>query len=126
MASVQSALVRAGYKVEVCGPDDDSPIEVATDFTPEVIVLDDICAGRAADVRRVLSNECGLKEILVISVATEDQANEADLPGVGDFLIQPYTPGEFLARLRLLLWRTTSLDRRQTRVSSTFPSCETS
>jgi len=107
--------------------DEDSLIEVATDFTPQVIVLDGMSASRAAaDVRRVLGNECGLKEILVISVATEDQANEADLSGVDDFLIQPYTPGEFLARLRLLLWRTRSLDRRQICVSSTFPSCETS
>jgi len=114
MVSLSSCLVRAGYTVEVCASTDDAIVEALSSITPEVVLFDGLTTDRpAAEIRKLLATECSLREVLFILVAAEDQAGEIDLTGVDDFLIPPYTPAEFLARLRLILWRTKNIDGDQ-------------
>ncbi len=114
MVSLSSCLVRAGYSVEVCASSDDAILEALSNVTPEVVLFDGVSTSRTpAEIRKLLATECSLKEVLFVLIATEDQAGEIDLSGVDDFLIPPYTPGEFLARLRLIFWRVKGIDGDQ-------------
>ncbi len=114
MASISSALVRAGYTAEICEPCDNSVMEALGNLTPEVVLFDGLSTDRdASEIRRLLATECSLKEVLLVLITTEDRAAEIDLTGIDDFLIPPYTPVEFLARLRLLLWRAKNIDGDQ-------------
>lgn len=111
MASVASTVVRAGYTVETCASDDDAILEALAEITPEVVLFDGMSTPRpAAEIRKLLATECNLREILFLLTITEDIASEIDLTGIDDLLIPPYTPGELLARLRLVLWRTKNIN----------------
>lgn len=111
---LSGALVRTGYTVESCASDDDSILNALGSITPEVVLFDCVTCDRTpTEVRRLLATECDLKEVLLVLMISEEQASEVDLTGVDDLIIPPYTPGELLARLRLLFWRTRNIDGDQ-------------
>ncbi len=112
--AVTSALVRAGYTVDTCASDDDAILDTLGSITPEVVLFDAVTTERSsAEVRRLLATECNLKEVLLVLIVAEAEASEVDPTGVDDLIIPPYTPGELLARLRLLFWRTRNIDGDQ-------------
>lgn len=114
MNSLCSAMVRGGYTVESCASDDDSILNALAGITPEVVIFDAVASDRNnTEVRRLLATECDLKEVLLILMITEEQASEVDLTGVDDIIMPACTPGELLARLRLLFWRTKNIDGDQ-------------
>jgi DNA-binding response OmpR family regulator len=114
MASVGGALVRAGYTVETCAPHDDAILEALGTVTPEAVLFDGLSTDRsAAEIRKLLATECSLQEVIFVLITTQDRASDIDLAGIDDFLIPPYTAGELLARLRLILWRTKNISGDQ-------------
>lgn len=114
MASVASALIRAGHMVETCPSNDDALLETLERLTPEIVILDGSTTDRQpGETRKLLATECNLKEVLLVFVTTEESASEIELSGIDDFLIAPYTPGHVVARIRLILWRTKNIDGDQ-------------
>jgi len=114
LASVESALVRDGYRALTSTPDEDSVIDAVSQLTPEIVLAD--CrrdARHAAEMRRMLSNECDIKELQVIAIITEEQAAQMDWAGIDDFVLPPFNGEEILARLRLLFWRTKEINSDQ-------------
>ncbi|MBP6963209.1 MAG: response regulator transcription factor [Armatimonadetes bacterium] len=114
MASVASALIRAGHTTETCASNDDAILEILERLTPEIVILDGSTTDRQpSEIRKLLATECNLQEVLLVFVTTEDSASKIELSGIDDFLIAPYTPGHVVARIRLILWRTKNIDGDQ-------------
>ncbi len=114
LTSLESALVREGYRTLMSAPNQDAVIDAVSQLTPELLVVD--CrrdAKQAAEMRKLLSNDCDIKELQVIALVTEEQAVQMDWAGIDDFVLPPYNGDELLARLRLLFWRTRKIDSDQ-------------
>ncbi len=111
LSAIEGALIREGYRVSMCTPDDDSLSEAVSGMSPEVLLVD--CrrdAGLAAGMRHTLAGDYDIKELMVVALLTEEQTDQMNWTGVDDFLVQPYNESELLARLRLLFWRTKKID----------------
>jgi DNA-binding response OmpR family regulator len=111
---LEGMLVRAGYRAATVSPDEDAIIEAVSKLTPELVIVDcrrDEC--QAAEMRRLLANECDVKELQVVALLTEEQAADMDWAGIDEFVLPPYSGDELLARLRLLYWRTKRIDSDQ-------------
>lgn len=114
MGPIQSVLVREGYRVAVSAPDEESILESISDFTPEVLVVDSRKEdGVAKECRRVLANECNLKELLVVAMLTKEQSFRMEWSGIDEFMLEPFDSDELLSRIRLLLWKTRKIDGDQ-------------
>lgn len=111
LSALEGALIREGYRASVCAPYEDSLSEAVSGMSPEVLLVD--CrsdGGLAAEMRRTLANDYDIKELMVVALLTDKQATEMNWAGVDDFLVQPYSEDELLARVRLLFWRTKKID----------------
>lgn len=109
-SEARSALETDGYRLRSSRPDEDSLLDSASDFTPEVIVVD--CRSSKEHLtfsRRLLRTECKLKELLVIALLTVEQAAGMEWAGVDDFVLFPCTGAEISARMKLLMWKTRSI-----------------
>lgn len=110
LSSAQSALIREGYRVAMTLPDEDSVISAAGKMTPEIIIVDSRTnKEQAAEARRLMRTACNLKELLVVTIVTKEQAVQLDWVGIDEFVLDPCEPEELVCRLRLLLWRTKSI-----------------
>jgi DNA-binding response OmpR family regulator len=114
LGSIQSALVREGYRVALSSPDEDTMLEAVGNLTPEVAVVDCRSAVQSAlDIRKLLGAECNLKELLVVALLKREQAEQMDWMGIDEFMLDPFDEEEIVARLRLLFWRTKNISGDQ-------------
>lgn len=112
--ALQSLLVRNGWRVAVSRADNDSLLETAGPFTPNVLIVD--CRSQpciALSVRRVLSSECNLKELPTIVLLSPDALPGMDWTSIDDFVLDPVNEEELLCRLRLLVTRSGNMDSDQ-------------
>jgi DNA-binding response OmpR family regulator len=114
LTSVQSTLVREGFRVAVSPSDEDSLLEAVGQLTPEIVIVDCRFEPRCATTtHRFLGTECNLKELLVVALLTVEQAVDVDWTGIDDFVLDPFNTDELLCRLRLLMWRTKKISNDQ-------------
>jgi DNA-binding response OmpR family regulator len=114
LSSLEGVLVREGYRAMTSAPDEDAVIDAVSQLTPEILLVDCRRDGQqAAEMRRLLGNDCDIKEVQVVALLTEEQASEMDWAGIDEFILPPYSGEELLARLRLLFWRTRKIDSDQ-------------
>lgn len=107
--ALQSLLAIRRYRV-LLAPDGQQGLEMAADYSPDLIILDVMLPGMSGmEVCREL-REWYTGPILVLSVrgAEADKIMALDL-GADDYLTKPFATGELLARLRALLRRTSAL-----------------
>ena len=115
LSDLHSALVREGYKVAVSSLAEDDLSEAVEALTPEVVVVD--CRNNhkcAVELRRQLETEYKMNELLVVALLTAAQLDEADLLGIDDFLLEPYSGNELITRLRLLFHRFKGIEKDDT------------
>lgn len=112
--SIQSAIVREGYRAAIGSPEEDSLLQAVADLTPEILIVD--CSRGwqvVSDTRRLLGTACNLKELLVVALLTRDQTADVDWTGIDDFVLEPYCVSELLSRLRLLIRRARNVSSDQ-------------
>jgi DNA-binding response OmpR family regulator len=108
--SVQKALTRLfeseGYNIQVAG-DGPSGLAAFREQAPSVVVLDLRLPGMpGSDVCRHIKTENGSVPIIVLSAATDvtDKVLLLEL-GADDYVTKPFSPRELLARVRVVLRR---------------------
>src|SRR6266849_1578822 len=114
--STQKALKRLfeseGYAVEIRG-DGKSALEAFRTAAPTAIILDlrlPVVSGKVVsgkDVCREIRQQSSTQPIIVLSASTEEEDKVVLLElGADDYVTQPFSPRELLARVRAALRRT--------------------
>lgn len=104
----QQELVRAGYPVQVCGPEREELLQAFSPRPSEVFLLDGTSVRMTPkEFVELLEVECPNHERSLIWLITEEQAARLDPScGIDDFIVLPSSVHELLARLKLQMWKT--------------------
>jgi two-component system chemotaxis response regulator CheY len=98
---INNSLTEGGYEVVGMAGDGETGIEMALEFEPDVITLDNVLPDMIGlDILKILKDE-GLKStiIMVSAVGQQSVVDEGMGLGAADYIVKPFTPEGLLEKV---------------------------
>jgi len=122
---VQYLLEQEGYEVTTATNGNEA-LRLARVHRPQLAVLDVLMPGlNGFQVCQRLRKDPATENIYVLFLTAKGTAADKETGfrvGADDYLTKPFTPSEFLARVRAMLARAQRLERRMTQIKESFVS----
>ncbi len=102
---IEEILLEVGFEVIGTASDGNSAVELALEFEPDLITLDNVLPDMLGmDIAKILKKEENIssKIIIVSALGQLDVKEECAQNGVEDYIVKPFSKEELIDRVNLL------------------------